>query len=100
MEQIKKSITSVMPSITAQLLEELSTALIEVGVETTADLIHVQEQDLAPYLKPIQSRKLINAWSINGKFKIRPHFFLFIGSQVYFLRFIADGWKNKFYFIL
>lgn len=64
MEEIKNSITSVMPSITPLLLEQLIATLAESGVEQAEDLRYVQENDLAGHLKPIQCRKLLSAWTM------------------------------------
>lgn len=60
MEEIKKTVQSVLPNLLPQLLEEVCEHLIKIGVERD-DLKYVQLSDLR-MLKEIQVRKLLSNW--------------------------------------
>lgn len=57
------NIVSVLPNLAADTIISVLAKLAEIGVETVDDLQHVEQQDLAPLLKPIQARKLLDSWS-------------------------------------
>ncbi|GAA6094790.1 sterile alpha motif domain-containing protein 3, partial [Tachysurus ichikawai] len=48
LEEIKLAISSSLPGLSA--------------IETKDDLRYVKEEDLMEFLRPIQCRKLLNAW--------------------------------------
>ena len=57
------TIKDVLPNVSAEDSSAVVDKLADIGVESTDDLQHVMEKDLAPPLKPIQARKLLSAWS-------------------------------------
>ncbi|XP_040888781.1 uncharacterized protein LOC121178291 [Toxotes jaculatrix] len=59
-EDIKEAISTYLPDLAAQTLTSLLEVLEELGVESRADLIFLQENDLVRCLRPIQFRKLLN----------------------------------------
>ncbi len=63
LEEIKLAICSSLPGLSDETLQKLIHGL---GVETKADLNYVKEGDLMEYLRPIQCRKLLNAWKNEG----------------------------------
>ncbi|KAL7833685.1 hypothetical protein AOLI_G00286450 [Acnodon oligacanthus] len=52
--------------LSEETLKKLVDGLVAVGVETQANLQFVKEEDLLEHLKPIQCRKLLNAWKCEG----------------------------------
>ena len=68
MDDIKSSISEVLPSLTPDVQEAIGEVLAAIGVETKADLALVEESDLKPCLKPIQIRKLLMSWKPKGKY--------------------------------
>nr|XP_055049458.1 uncharacterized protein LOC129434833 isoform X1 [Misgurnus anguillicaudatus] len=62
LEEIKLAICSSLPFLSDETLQKLMHGLTAVGVETKADLLYVKEEDLLEYLRPIQCRKLLDAW--------------------------------------
>lgn len=62
MEEVQKSVESILPNLPPQLLEEVREHLASIGVETVSDLQYVKSHDL-PMLKDIQVRKLIHKWT-------------------------------------
>ncbi|XP_073688519.1 uncharacterized protein [Garra rufa] len=62
LEEIKLAICSSLPVLSDETLQKLMHGLTAVGVETKADLLYVKEEDLMEYLRPIQCRKLLDAW--------------------------------------
>lgn len=65
-EIIRRTITTVLPDFSEELVHSLIDALKEVGVETLDDMRYVTEGDLVPTLNPIQARRLVT-WAKNGK---------------------------------
>ncbi|XP_067312741.1 uncharacterized protein [Pseudorasbora parva] len=62
LEEIQLAICSSLPGLPDEMLKKLLHGLTAIGVETKADLHFVNEEDLVEYLRPIQCRKLLNAW--------------------------------------
>ena len=62
LESIKAAIREVLPPISMDEVCTLADQLVDDGVESTNDLKYVQPEDLSTLLKPIQVRKLIQAW--------------------------------------
>ena len=56
----------ILPSLSSEKVTDVVKCLTESGVETVADLQFVQEGDLLDVLKPIQIRKLMQAWKLKG----------------------------------
>ncbi|XP_034545095.1 uncharacterized protein LOC117816833 isoform X2 [Notolabrus celidotus] len=61
-DNIRSSITKVLPDLTASILEIVLEALQSLGVETSEDLQFINETDLDCVLRPVQARKLLAAW--------------------------------------
>ncbi|KAK0155310.1 Sterile alpha motif domain-containing protein 3 [Merluccius polli] len=59
---IRENILSALPSLPVESLGCMVEKLIQQGVETEEDLQYVREQDIEEFLKPIQCRKLLDAW--------------------------------------
>ena len=68
MEELKTNIEVVLPSLPDQTVEEILTYLSEAGVESISDLSFVEEGDLKSVLRPVQVRKLLQAWRPKGNF--------------------------------
>lgn len=66
LDEIKLAICSSLPGLSDETLQKLIHGLTAIGVETKADLNYVKEGDLMEYLRPIQCRKLLNAWKNEG----------------------------------
>ncbi|KAL6466696.1 hypothetical protein MHYP_G00245000 [Metynnis hypsauchen] len=62
-EEIRQAILSVLPSLPEQTLSSLLEKLVSTGVECKSDLKLIKEEDLQELLRPIQCRKLLQAWS-------------------------------------
>ncbi len=68
MENISEHIKCVLPMLTPEELQAVTSKLVnEIGVNQEQDLKYVREADLATVLKPIQCRRLIEAWGQIGK---------------------------------
>ena len=67
-EGIKEAVFAALPSLPEDKVESLLVKLASIGVECRADLCLVTEADLNAYgsLTPIQCRKLLNAWKMEG----------------------------------
>ncbi|XP_073710971.1 uncharacterized protein [Misgurnus anguillicaudatus] len=59
---IRSSITKVLPDLPDPILNLVEETLQSLGVETTEDFHFLQEADLASVLRPIQARRLVAAW--------------------------------------
>jgi hypothetical protein len=57
------NIVSVLPNLAADAINNVVAKLDDIGIEIVDDLQHVEQQDLVPLLKPIQARKIMDAWS-------------------------------------
>ncbi|XP_036416694.1 uncharacterized protein LOC118800543 [Colossoma macropomum] len=62
LEELKQVVCSTLPGLSEETLKKLVDGVVAVGVETQADLQFVKEEDLLEHLKPIQCRRLLNAW--------------------------------------
>uniref|UniRef100_A0A3B1KH65 Uncharacterized protein n=1 Tax=Astyanax mexicanus TaxID=7994 RepID=A0A3B1KH65_ASTMX len=62
-EDVSAAILAVLPNLQEQTLSSLLEKLASIGVECKSDLRLVKEEDLQEYLRPIQCRKLLQAWS-------------------------------------
>lgn len=68
-DTVKAALKKAVPTLCDELVDNVVRKLTEeVGVSAVEDLTAVQEQDFIPYLKPIQARKILAAWSQSGKF--------------------------------
>ena len=65
-EKIREAILAVLPSLPEQTLSSLQEKLASIGVESKSDLKLIKEEDLQELLRPIQCRKLLQAWSTEG----------------------------------
>ncbi len=66
-DNIRSSITKVLPDLAASVLEIVLEALQSLGVETSEDLQFINESDLDSVLRPVQARKLLAAWKQTSK---------------------------------
>lgn len=66
-EMIRRTITTVFPDYSEDILSSVMDALKVVGVETLDDLHYITEADLLPTLKPVQARRLVT-WAKNSKY--------------------------------
>lgn len=74
LKNIGDAIAGVLPDLPDQLLKSVEDTLTTLGAETTDDLKYITENDLLPVFKPIQARRLVAAWTQNGKCKtLSPH---------------------------
>lgn len=69
-EILKDAVLSVLPSLSQDLTEHLVEKLMDQGVEGLDDLVYVKKDDIAAFIRPIQCRKLLDAWKVQGKYKI------------------------------
>ncbi|KAJ4943287.1 hypothetical protein JOQ06_005791 [Pogonophryne albipinna] len=65
-DDIKEAVLSFLPGLSVETLTSLLEGFEELGVESRADLVYVQEKDLERYLRPIQWRKLLNGLKNEG----------------------------------
>lgn len=63
---IRENILSALPSLPIESLGHIVEKLIQQGVETEEDLQFVREQDIEEFMKPIQCRKILDAWKGKG----------------------------------
>lgn len=68
---IRDAILSALPSIPVEALGRMVEKLIQQGVEAEEDLQYVREQDIEEFMKPIQCRKLLDAWKHKGNYGFR-----------------------------
>ncbi|MEQ2301167.1 hypothetical protein AMECASPLE_033142 [Ameca splendens] len=61
-DNLRSSITKVLPDLAPSVLEIVLEALHSLGVETSDDLQFINETDLDSVLRPVQARKLLAAW--------------------------------------
>lgn len=66
METIKRAVLEVRPNFPQEQLAVLAEKLHADGVETVGDLEYIQAEDLQE-LRPIDRRKLLQAWDSNKK---------------------------------
>ena len=62
LEALKKSVCNAIPTLEQGILEDVVKNLVSAEVESDSDLQFIQEDDLNKVLKPIQVRKLLQAW--------------------------------------
>uniref|UniRef100_A0A672KZC7 Uncharacterized protein n=1 Tax=Sinocyclocheilus grahami TaxID=75366 RepID=A0A672KZC7_SINGR len=58
-EVLKDAVLSVLPSLSPDVTSQLVEKLMDQGVEGLDDLIHVKEDDILEFIRPIQCRKLL-----------------------------------------
>lgn len=63
---IREAILSTLPKIPVKSLSCMVEKLIQQGVETEDDLQYVTEDDIKEFMKPIQCRRLLDAWKCQG----------------------------------
>lgn len=66
-KKISGAITAVLPGLPNEALKLVEDTLEALGATTTDDLKYITEGDLLPVLKPIQARRLVNAWVQKGE---------------------------------
>lgn len=73
MESIKQSVVNILQNLSADVVESVMVKLADCGCESINDCRYRTEQDLCPLLKPVQCRKLLNAWKTIGEHAILPN---------------------------
>lgn len=66
MENIRKEVKSVLPTLSEPLLDAILERLRSKGVDTRDDLQFVQEDDIVDLIKPIHCRRLLCTWKETG----------------------------------
>lgn len=67
MDVIEKNVRMIVPDLEVDKVKSVLRMLQELGATDIADLPLVKEEDFNGIIKPIQARKLINAWQNTGK---------------------------------
>ena len=65
-EELSRAILAVLPDLPADTLTTLMAGLEELGVENKEDMSLLSEENLLPFLRVVQSRKLLLAFSSQG----------------------------------
>lgn len=65
-EDVRDAVLAVLPGLSEEKLVSLLNKLASIGVESKSDLQFVKEDDLPDHITPIQCRRLLNAWNIEG----------------------------------
>lgn len=65
-EELRRAILAVLPDLPADTLTTLMAGLEELGVENKEDMSLLSEENLLPFLRVVQSRKLLRAFSSQG----------------------------------
>ncbi len=65
-EEISKAVLAALPGLPPDALASLMTGLESLGVQSTEDLCYLKEDDLLIYLRPVQCRRLICAFTPKG----------------------------------
>jgi hypothetical protein len=72
MEAIRQSVVNVLQNLSADIIESVMVKLADCGCKSIDDCKYLTEQDLCTLLKPVQCRKLLNAWKTAGQHPITP----------------------------
>lgn len=67
MDAIKQKVGQVLPKLDEATLKLVLEKIEECGVEDVDDVKYIQESDLTSILKPVQVRKLLQVWKMEGK---------------------------------
>ncbi|XP_038568450.1 uncharacterized protein LOC119898317 [Micropterus salmoides] len=67
-EELRRALLAVLPDLPADTLTTLMAGLEELGVENKEDVSLLSEENLLPFLRVVQSRKLLRAFSSQGSF--------------------------------
>lgn len=65
-EDIGKAVLAALPGLPTDTLASLMTGLESLGVQSMEDLFYLREDDLLIYLRPVQCRRLICAFTPKG----------------------------------
>lgn len=65
-EELRRAILAVLPDLPADTLTTLMAGLEELGVENKEDMSLLSEENLLPFLRVVQCRKLLRAFSSQG----------------------------------
>lgn len=65
-EDVRDAVLAVLPGLPEEKLLSLLNKLASIGVESKSDLQFVKEKDLPDHITPIQCRRLLNAWNVDG----------------------------------
>ena len=66
MDKVKETVVRTLENFPESLLSDVLSKLEEIGCQSVEDCHFIQDTDLCPPLKPVQCRKLLQVWKING----------------------------------
>lgn len=69
-EELRRAVLAVLPDLPADTLTTLMAGLEELGVENKEDMSLLSEENLLPFLRVVQSRKLRRAFSSQGNHRL------------------------------
>lgn len=67
MENVWLQVMEALPNLPPETLMKVMTKLLNVGVESCADLVFLTEQDWCGVIRPVQARKLLTYVKENSK---------------------------------
>jgi len=65
-ERVREIIQATLPSLDEEKIKLLVEKLLLQGVESRQDLKYVREEDMVDIIRPIQCRKLLDCWKLQG----------------------------------
>lgn len=69
-KELRRAILAVLPDLPADTLTTLMAGLGELGVENKENMNRLSEENHLPFLRVVQSRKLLRAFSSQGNLMI------------------------------
>jgi len=69
-EELRRAVLAVLPDLPAETLTTLMAGLEELGVENKEDMSLLSEENLLPFLRVVQSRKILSAFSSQGNHRL------------------------------
>lgn len=65
-EDVRDAVLVVLLVLPQEKLLSLLSKLTSIGVESKSDLQFVKEEDIPDHITPIQCRRLLNGWNVEG----------------------------------
>lgn len=69
-DELRTAVLAVLPGLPAETLSTLMGGLEDLGVESKEDMSLLSEENLLPFLRVVQSRKLLRAFSSQGNHRL------------------------------